>query len=44
MIYQDNMNTIALTDKGRSTLERTRNINVSFLFTKDKVESDELVI
>jgi hypothetical protein len=43
-IYQDNMSTIALADKGRSTSERTRHINVRYFFTKDKVESGELVI
>jgi len=42
-IYQDNMSTIALADKGRSTSERTRHINVRYFFTKDKVESGELV-
>jgi hypothetical protein len=43
-IYQDNMSTIALADKGRSTSERTRHINVRYFFTKDKVESGELMI
>ncbi len=43
-IFQDNMSTIALADKGRSTSERTRHINVRYFFTKDKVESGELMI
>ena len=43
-IFQDNMSTVALADKGRSTSERTRHINVRYFFTKDKVESGELVI
>jgi hypothetical protein len=43
-VYQDNMSTIAMADKGRSTSERTRHINVRYFFTKDKVESGELVI
>ena len=43
-IYQDNMSTITLADKGRSTSERKKHINVRYFFTKDKVESGELVI
>jgi hypothetical protein len=43
-IFQDNMSTIAMADKGRSTSERTRHINVRYFFTKDKVESGELMI
>jgi hypothetical protein len=39
--FQDNMSTIALADKGRSTSERK---NVRYFFTKDKVESGELMI
>jgi hypothetical protein len=38
------MSTIAMADKGRSTSERTRHINVSYFFTKDKVDSGELMI
>ena len=43
-VYQDNMSTIAMADKGRSTSERTRHINIRYFFTKDKAESGELVI
>ena len=40
-IYQDNMNTIALAEKGRSTSDRTRHINIRYFFIKDKINSNE---
>ena len=43
-VFQDNMSTIAMAEKGRSTSERTRHINVRYFFIKDKVESRELTI
>jgi len=43
-IYQDNMNTIALAEKGRSTSDRTRHINIRYFFIKDKINSNELRI
>ena len=43
-VYQDNMSTIAMVKKGRSTSERTRHINIRFFFIKDKIDNGELVI
>ncbi len=43
-IYQDNMSTIALAEKGRSTSDRTRHINIRYFFVKDKIDSNELHI
>lgn len=43
-IYQDNMSTIKLTEKGRSSSERTRHINIRYFFVKDRVDSGEVMI
>jgi hypothetical protein len=43
-IYQDNMSTIALADKGRSTSSRTRHIAIRYFFVKDKVDQGEVEI
>jgi hypothetical protein len=44
IIYQDNMSTIALAEKGRSTSERTRHINIRYFFVHDRIASQEIVI
>jgi hypothetical protein len=44
VLHQDNMSTIALTKKGRSTSNRTRHINLRYFFIKDKIDSGELEI
>ena len=43
-VFQDNMSTMALVEKGRSTSVRTRHIAIRYFFTKDKVDSGELEI
>ena len=43
-VYQDNKSTITLADKGRSTSERTRHINIRYFFIKDRSESGEIAI
>ena len=43
-VYQDNMSTIAMADKGRSTSERTKHIHVRYFFIKDAVERGEIKI
>ena len=43
-MYQDNTSTITLTEKGYSTAERTRHINIRYFFIKDRVETGELEI
>ena len=38
VIYQDNSSTIALANKGRSTSDATRHINVRFFFVNEKIK------
>ena len=40
--YQDNKSTIIMANKGRSTSERTRHINVRFFFIKDRIATGEV--
>ena len=42
IIYQDNMSTMALVEKGRSTSERTRHIDIRYFFIKDRVSNGDL--
>ena len=44
IVFQDNMSTMALIEKGRSTSSRTKHINIRYFFVKDRVESGEVVI
>ena len=44
VVYQDNMSTMALMEKGRSTSSRTKHISIRYFFVKDRVESGEVVI
>jgi hypothetical protein len=44
VIYQDNKSTITLVEKGRSTSDTTRHINVRYFFVKDKIESNEVSV
>jgi hypothetical protein len=43
-VWQDNMSTIALTQKGGSTSERTRHINIRYYWVKDRIGSGELKV
>lgn len=43
-VYQDNMSTIALAEKGRSTSDRTRHISIRYFFVKDRIDSGEVRI
>jgi hypothetical protein len=40
-IMQDNKSTIMLAEKGRSTSEKTRHINIRYFFVKDRINSKE---
>jgi hypothetical protein len=42
IIYQDNLSTMALIEKGRPASERTRHINIRYFFIKDKVQSGDI--
>ena len=44
IVYQDNKSTMALANKGRSTSERTRHINIRHFFVKDRIDSGDIVI
>ena len=41
-LYQDNMSTIALANKGKSTSARTRHIAIRYFFVKDRIDSGEI--
>jgi len=41
-IMQDNKSTIMLAEKGRSTSEKTRHINIRYFFVKDRINSKEI--
>jgi hypothetical protein len=43
-IYQDNLSTMKLAEKGRPTSEKTRHINIRYFFVKDRVDAGELSI
>lgn len=43
-LFQDNMSTITLANKGRSTSDRTRHIHIRYFFVKDRVNSGEVKI
>ena len=43
-IFQDNLSTMALAAKGRSTSDRTRHIHVRYFFVKDRIDSGEVCI
>ncbi len=40
-IYQDNLSTIALIKRGRSTSQRTRHIDIRYFFIHDRIGSGE---
>jgi hypothetical protein len=44
VVYQDNMSTIALAKKGRSTSARTRHVAIRYFFVKDREDTGEVVI
>jgi tagatose-1,6-bisphosphate aldolase non-catalytic subunit AgaZ/GatZ len=43
-VFQDNMSTIALIDRGSSNSDRTRHVNVRYYWLKDRVNSKEIKI
>ena len=40
--YQDNTSTVFMAEKGRSTSDRTRHINVRYFWIKDRIDTGEL--
>ena len=43
-VYEDNTSAISLAEKGHSTSERTRHVNVRYFFIKDRMEKGEIKI
>lgn len=44
ILYQDNMSTITLIKKGKSTSERTRHVDLRYFFIADRVKNNEVVV
>ena len=44
LVHQDNLSTIALADKGNSSSQRTRHVNIRYFFLKDRIEAKEFVV
>jgi hypothetical protein len=43
-IYQDNMSTMALIDKGKSTSDRTRHVAIRYFWVKDRITNNEIEV
>ena len=43
-VFQDNKSTITMAEKGMSTSDKTRHINIRYFFVKHYMDSDELKI
>ena len=44
VIHQDNKSTIILAEKGKSTTNRTRHINIRYFFIKNRIESNDVKV
>ncbi len=44
IIKQDNMSTIAMANKGKSTSKRTKHNAIRYFFVKDRIESNEIKV
>jgi hypothetical protein len=44
IIAQDNMSTIALANKGRSTADSTRHIAIRYFFIKNRIEDGDVIL
>ena len=44
VIHQDNKSTITLAEKGRSTTNRTRHMNIRYFFVKDRIDSGDITV
>lgn len=43
-VFQDNMSTMLLAEKGVAGSQRTRHIGIRFFFVKDRIESGEITV
>jgi hypothetical protein len=41
-VFQDNLSTLKLVERGRPASDRTRHVSVRFFFVKDRVDSKEI--
>jgi len=44
IIYQDNMSTIRLAERGNGSSDRTRHINIRYYFITDRIKSNEVQV
>ena len=44
IVHQDNKSTITLAEKGKSTSNRTRHVNIRYFFVKDRIEKGDIKI
>jgi len=44
ILYQDNTSAITLMEKGRSTSQRTKHIDIKYFFIKDRIKSNEISV
>jgi hypothetical protein len=44
IVHQDNMSTIHLSEKGRSTSQRTRHMNIKYFYVKDRIDKKEVKV
>jgi hypothetical protein len=44
IVHQDNKSTMILAEKGKSTTNRTRHINIRYFFIKDRIESGDVKV
>ncbi|MBS0645922.1 MAG: hypothetical protein JSR97_04975 [Verrucomicrobia bacterium] len=44
IIHQDNKSTIILAEKGKSTTNRTRHINIRYFFIKDRIDAKDVKV
>ena len=43
-LYQDNMSTIALLNKGRSTSDRTRHVDIRYFWLSERINNGEITL
>ena len=43
-LFQDNMSTIAMANRGSSNSSRTRHIAIRYFFVKDRIDAGEVVV
>ena len=44
VLYQDNLSTTFLANKGRSTSERTRHIKIRYFFIRHYIDANEIIL